>query len=428
MQQLQELVATKDWDAALNMGRQLAENFTLKEDRRKIAKPLADLLREALESPLARQQDKVREVRQKLAEVEMQLPNDESIRAVSASLKRKAELLLVEANRAVDINKDYAKAQDLLALAEDYYPQLPGLRELRQKITQTYPILRIGVRSLAVSQEQKLRLSPAWATTDTELRAVELLFESLIKVSPDADGGERFLPGLALGRPQIVPRGRLVQLPRAWWSNSKPLTSADVQSSIALLKEGATPGLALGRAPAWGDLLDRDAPAHDPFRIHVNFQQGYVEPLSLMTFKIVPERAKIGKSPATLDFAHDPVGSGPFTFAGVKSDGGRTQAVFLANPMYGLRSNKRNLPGIREVRLIQYVNPIEDWKDPQLGLHVLLDLTADKAHQLRQRGRELNLTMPAPLPGNRRVYFLAVNHGTRQLQDAKVRRGAGPGH
>src|SRR5437763_13270023 len=61
--------------------------------------------------------------------------------------------------------------------------------------------LRVGVRRLPE------RLSPALATTDNELRAVELLFQGLVKISEGPDGVSSFRPALADGPPRLVPQG-----------------------------------------------------------------------------------------------------------------------------------------------------------------------------------------------------------------------------
>ncbi len=406
---LQELVDAGSWDEALTLGRRLSETFPLKEDHLLIADPLARLLKGALDNPLASREKRL-EVRQKLAEMQERYKDNPKIQGISDGLKSQAQELVRLAERA-QAQKDPGLAQDLLAKAEEVYPQLPELRAKRLAANRDYPILKIGVRQLPK------KMSPGWATTDSERRAVELMFESLVRVSIDAEGVQHFVPGLALGRPQAVSLGRIFQMPRnAFWSNNQPLTQADIRYSVERLKLGS----GSGRAPAWGDLLE-PIEIVDPFRINMNLTQGYLDPMSLMTFKVLPQPFLL-KGPAadTEDFSLDPVGSGPFVYAGQRSEGGRKYSAFLANPNYRSRTGKTGLPRIRELRLVQYVDPVEDLKN--LKLHMLLDLTPKQMQEIRQQGPELRVTAPSPLAGNRRVYFLAVNHRIRTLQNTNLRR------
>src|SRR5262249_32020309 len=132
-------------------------------------------------------------------------------------------------------------------------------------------------------------LTPGLAVTDSELRAVELLFESLIKVVPAPDGSMQFKPGLADGRPRVAPLGRQFHLPKlAVWSPDKDnkereTPPADIRYSVDQLKKGLA-----GRHAAYGDLLE-EVEVTDPTRVTLNLKDGYLEPLAMMTFKLVPE-------------------------------------------------------------------------------------------------------------------------------------------
>jgi hypothetical protein len=89
---------------------------------------------------------------------------------------------------------------------------------------------------------------------------------------------------VAEGRPRTVPLGRVFRLPHnAFWSDGRPLTAVDVRESLGLLKKGSV----VGALPALGELLD-DVSVDDPFRVQLKLKQGFVDPLSLMTFKIMP--------------------------------------------------------------------------------------------------------------------------------------------
>src|SRR5262245_63367366 len=94
------------------------------------------------------------------------------------------------------------------------------------------------------------------------------------------DVGQRqsYLPGLAVDRPRLIPLGRLFQLdPDAYWSNGKRVTAADVRGTVQLLqKAGAENTIAEVR------------PGNDAFQVGITLKQGLLDPLSAMTFKILP--------------------------------------------------------------------------------------------------------------------------------------------
>src|SRR5262249_35853408 len=147
--------------------------------------------------------------------------------------------------------------------------------------------------------------SPSWACTDTEHQVVEMLFESLVKLSPDSSGVSHYNPGLAEGKPREIPlsrqMGREFRLPKnATWSNRQPLAAADILHSWNMLDKG--------RLPGWGELIDRDKMRGGSSKIEVSLRQGYLDPLAPFTFKIIPD----GSNPDTSDFATKPVTSGPF--------------------------------------------------------------------------------------------------------------------
>jgi ABC-type oligopeptide transport system substrate-binding subunit len=415
MEQMKELGREQNWDSALTLGRRLWDTYLVEEDQARIAEPLAALLEQAGKDP-GTNREKMREARQRLVELVGRYPNNKTFVAIQEKLEKQAQELFRLFRQARD-RKEYASAQDLLQQAEETWPRLKALRDHRVEVSGTDPVLRVGVRHLPKF------LSPRWATTDSELRAVELLFESLVKVSPDGQGVLRYQPGLSHGRPALLARGRQFQLPRnAFWSNDKPLTPGDVRYSVRQLKQG----LATGRAPAWGQLLDEVRAEDDPFRVNVLLNQGYLEPLSLMTFKILPHPSVLdrGLSADKEEFALDPVGSGPFKFAGERrNDRARPYIAFTANLNYASRTGKQGQPRIREVQFYAYdkdkPNPIEDLKN--LDLHLLLDLNAGEATALEQQAAGLSVKLEPPQASNRRVYFLAVNHRNLALQNPDLR-------
>ena len=94
---------------------------------------------------------------------------------------------------------------------------------------------------------------------------------------------------------------------------------------------------------------------------------------AVMTFKILPN-----DRPDDEAFARQPVGSGPFTYGGQRTEGGRTYAVFPRNPAFGKRVGRANLPTIEAVWMVASRQPAADFKAGKVHL-VLTRATADLA-------------------------------------------------
>jgi hypothetical protein len=273
LKQLETLTEARDWDQVLALTRRLAETYVRKEDQERIARPVAELLKKSLEDPTG-SDDKKREARKRLHELEVQFPDSPVFKPISEGLREQAQRLL-DAAKALGEDKEQLKkdreklkrALGLLDQAMETWPQLPGLHAYRLELAETHPVLRVGVRGPLPKY-----LSPARACTDTELRAVEMLFESLCKLVPDDAGIFRYQMGLAEGRPQVVPLGRHFRLPRnALWSNGKDeLNATDVRQTVRLLQAGA----GTGRSAAWGLLLDKVEVKGDPFQVTLKLNRG----------------------------------------------------------------------------------------------------------------------------------------------------------
>jgi ABC-type transport system substrate-binding protein len=422
--QLQSHTAAKDWNTAFALATRLADSFPGDTDQRKIAPHIVDLLRQALaenQLKLTINAGQLREAHRRLRGLMERLPDDPQVKALRAQLEKQAQKLYDAAQDIAKSGKpaDLARAQELLREAEELYPALEGLRNLRAEVRQKYPILRVGVRELPQY------MSPNTAVSDPELRAVELIFEGLVKFAPDGAGRGRFEPGLAEGRPQVIELGRSFRLPgNALWSDNEPLTLDDVKATMQALRDGRGPGHSL----AWQNLFAPErvvtsGGGRDGFRVNVHLSKGYIEPLALMTAKILPKSAVKPGQEDSESFGARPVGSGPFVYAGRQSEQGRTFAAFVPNANYAARPGKFGMPRFREVRFYLYQDEsvLDDVRNKQLDL--VLDLTADEAAQLRD-GREkyrFAVRMPAANEPNRRVYFLAVNHRRAPLDDKNLR-------
>src|SRR6185437_12873172 len=119
-----------------------------------------------------------------------------------------------------------------------------------------------------------------------------------------------------VGRPRVIPLGRRLRLPaNAYWSDNERLNATDVRGTVALYQQRRT-GVAPGQAylsPAWAELLEGAEVRGDPFHVNLTLRQGYLEPLSLMTFKVLPGHVlrRLNTQRAWETFAKKPVGSGP---------------------------------------------------------------------------------------------------------------------
>jgi ABC-type transport system substrate-binding protein len=419
IEQLNALADAKDFDRAFALTRRLAAAYTSPEEQGQIAKPLTELLKKALDSETF-SDAQIRAARQRLRKLAEQFPGSKAIKPITDSLREQAEALLDEAQRKGKDPATRARALDLLKQAEETWPQLPGLRGFRMDMAQTYPILRVGLRG-----DLPRFLSPSRACTDNELRAVELLFESLVKLTPDESGVVRYHTGLAEGRPAVVALGRRFSLPRgALWSNGRDLTANDVRFTVRHLLgkvqvQGRPDVPPEPRVGVWLGLLEAPVVGNDPYQVTLSLRQGYLDPLGLMTFKVLPDGA-----PAPVDseaFAQKPVGSGPFEYKGTKPDDqGREYTGFLANANYGSRPSKLGLPRIQEVRFYRTEDPVKDLDGGVIDL--ALDLTAQQAEALKKKGPEVTVSVPPrPVP-NRRVYFLAVNLRRPALASVELRR------
>ncbi len=415
LEELDDRVQARQWDDAFALTKELAGTYRSPQDQTRIAGPLAGLVRESLASVDEQQRA---EARRRLRQLEDLFPNSALIQPVSDELQKQAKALFEAAKQ--ENNKE--QRDQLLKEAREAWPGLPGLRSYAIQQSNQHPTLRVGVRELPG------RMSPGRASTDSDLRAVELLFESLVKLEPDGAGGARWAPGLALGRPGLVPRGRRFQLPPdARWSGGERMTARDVAETVNLIKAGR-----LTRRPrAWGAKLDRIDNIADPYQVYLTLPQGWLDPLALMNFKVLPP----GVDPDSPDFAANPRGSGPYVYApNIHTDEGRACVAFTANPNYAARPGKAGLPLIDEIHFIAYTfkdekdykNDHKDELDAALQdgpgrLDLLLDLNAREAAALARNAADLHVKLTGRAAPNRRIYFLAVNNEKAQLDNAAFR-------
>jgi ABC-type transport system substrate-binding protein len=401
MEQLKELAQKQEWEKVVELARDLANTY--KDKRDIIFRPIADMIKSALRGQIATE-EKRREALKRLRELEREFPGNEELQPLSDALQKEAQSYF-ETAQDLAKEKKVQQALDYVRRAEEIYPQLKGLGKLKMELNLEHPILRVGVRG-----PMPQFFSPAWARTDNERRIVDLLFESLVKLVPDQAGGYRYCRGLSESKPQVATLGRRFELPHnATWSDNRTITSADVEFSLKLLQAGK----GVGRSSVWGELFLAAERKGGPFRVTLQLRQGFLDPLGLMTFKILPANQKVNLE----EFAKNPVTSGPFHLKGMQSEDGRQSLVFTANPEYGSRPTKNNAPHIQEIRFYTSTNPVEEISNGKLDL--VLDLTAKEAADLLDKP-SIEVPLPSPNVPNRRIYFLAIN--TVKLSDAGLRR------
>jgi peptide/nickel transport system substrate-binding protein len=404
LEHLRLLADHDDWAKAVELVDRLGKLHGDQQTQEQLAQQLARMAESSY------QQKNYPQARQRARVLEEQFPNAPAARSLEDQFQQRALALLNQARQKDEAN-DRPAAMQLLTLAEGLAPRLPGLRDYRLRLSNAYPTLLVGVHKLPEF------FSPATAVADSEIQALELLFESLVKVhanSADAhestgSGVERFEPELSSSNPEVIPMGRRFHLRRdAYWSNGDRVTAADVNRTAHLLKS-------TGHDPSWGELVEGPLPSADPFLASLRMHQGFLEPLSLMTFKILPASANLERLDDP-DFARHPVGSGPFMLKPASEVG---TVTFIANPSYH-RSDQPGLPQIREIRFIHSENPAIDFQKG--GLHLLLDLPTEALQAIKSLDNVTYKTFR-----NRRIYFLAVNHRLSALQDVRLRKAIGYG-
>jgi ABC-type oligopeptide transport system substrate-binding subunit len=411
LEELRSLQASQDWDGLYVLTRRLMGIYPLAEDRARIAVPLAEEINRVLTSgsPLISEERK-RQALQRLHSLEEQVPGNAVVRGLGRRMQVKAQGFLDRAREHKKAHPDdLATVQALIRQAEEVCPDLPGLHSFKLELGES--VLRVGVRQLPEL------LSPARAWTDNEVRVLEMLFEGLVKQCPDSSGLLRYRPGLAEELPRIVSLGREFQLPRnARWNEDRALDAGDVRFSVRQMRTCPL----TGRWLAQGEMLEDVELRGHAHQVTLRLRHGFLDPLALMTFKIVPQNSK----PDGEEFARRPLGSGPFVYAGRMSpaEEGHEYMSFRANPFYASRANKLGLPRLREIRLFTYNKALSDLRD--LRLNLILDLTADEAADLAKEAGSLGMRVPLPGPTtpNRRVYFLAVNQRKPPLDNAKIRQ------
>ncbi len=407
--QLKALANARDWAGVLELAAQLMDIYP--RDREVSGAIIAVHVQRLIEGLIDDKPDTFIAARQGLEQLERQFADTrqhEAAQPLRDRLQAKAGQLLKRVRELAE-KKNLSAAVATLRTAENIWPQLPGLQELRQKLG-LYNPLGVGVHFLPSL------VSPTVAISDADRQGVELVFESLLRPVADPLGGQRYEPVLAAGAPRLIPLGRQFQLVRdaCWYRAGKggedlidePVTAADVSRTVALYQKS-------GRYPEWSELLGEARVEDSAYQLRLSLRQGWLDPLGLMSFKVLP--AKYLEKIDDRAFAANPVGSGPYQYLGIKREASVEFALFLANPTYGRRAGKQDLP---RIQAIHFYKPRDEVQDFTRGnLHLLLDLPTPSIKKLKGVPKVTVHTLR-----NRRVWFLAVNHRKERLQKVEVRR------
>ena len=240
LDQLRILTDAKDWKGAFELASRLMEKYGKEgEFQVEVARLLAANAGQAIQG-----QD-FREARIRLLLLEKDFPDSKEAKSVRQILRSKAQAIVDKARKLESEDKTQEALAEL-ETAEGIYPQLPGLHDLILRLNKKYPVLYVGVHDLPE------RMVPGLAFTDSEKQAVELMFESLVKLMYSPASGQRYETALAGDMPQLLPLGRRFPLlHNAYWSDGKLVTATDVRDTVRILSDPKWPGY----VPEWADFM-----------------------------------------------------------------------------------------------------------------------------------------------------------------------------
>src|SRR5262249_25006916 len=197
--QLDETLKENDWDAASDLARDIGRRYPEKDVQERVAKRLAKYIAEELPKG-GLTPERLREVRDKLRQLEIHFPGSNAVEVIGADLKKQAADLFARGMQLIKA-KQNQQGLDLLKQALDLYPTLPDLQTTYWRESKVYPTLRVGVKDMPIY------MAPRVAWTESERNAVEMIFESLVTQVPEysddrQDVAERYVPELAERMPQ----------------------------------------------------------------------------------------------------------------------------------------------------------------------------------------------------------------------------------
>jgi peptide/nickel transport system substrate-binding protein len=161
---------------------------------------------------------------------------------------------------------------------------------------------------------------PAYATTMSEARLNELLFESLVTDDRDLATTGQLASGWTVAADRMSMEIKV--RPDARWHDGRPVTAGDVAFTVEALRAEASLSPEAGRV-AWIDRVE----VTDELTAVLHFVAPEAAPEDKLRFKILPRHRFAGTTLSrTDDFRRDPVGSGPYELKRFNDDGSVTLA------------------------------------------------------------------------------------------------------
>jgi ABC-type transport system substrate-binding protein len=319
---------------------------------------------------------------------------------------KRARALVEEAEKAMEGElDDQRRAVGLLLTARHIWPDVPQIDRLILRAKRNYPVLNVAIF------EEPGTFEPLGAESLSEWQACQLLFDWLFE--PDESGGQfyrgPFVPqggysqsGLGLKQSVTIDRGHR-------WNDGKPITAYDVENSLRLQNDPRSANFDPERAR-----FMRDVVVKDPYSLLIELARPHPRPLSLLNIPLLPKHEVAEPPKRGTPFTRAPVGSGPFVVG--KPDAPQ-QTKFVANPVF--RGATQGQPYIKEINFHHYVK----------SSAAVRDLDDGKAH-LMTRLEPLEVPRFSKLTGqfevrsylSNSVYWLAINHRRKPLDDQRVRR------
>ena len=161
---------------------------------------------------------------------------------------------------------------------------------------------------------------PAYATTMSEARLGELLFESLVTDDRDLATTGQLAASWSVAEDRASMRIKLRSDAR--WHDGRPVTTGDVAFTVEALQAPGSLSPEAGRV-AWIERVE----VVDELTAVIHFARPEAAPEDKLRFKILPKHRFAGTTLSrTGEFRRDPVGSGPFELKRFNDDGSVTLA------------------------------------------------------------------------------------------------------
>lgn len=251
-------------------------------------------------------------------------------------------------------------------------------------------------------------LNPIFASSSAEKSAARLLFASLYNY--DSTGRLKGDLAESVSVNDAETEYTIKLLPNIVWSDGAPLTSADVDFTINLLKDPAIGMVNSG----WGSIK---VEVQDARTIKFILSGAYAPFMHALRFPILPEHVLAGVKASELreqPFSQSPVTSGPFALRmlqNVASDGSKKIAHFVANPHY-----RHGTPKLERFQLNAYASRDDI-------------ITALKTNEIMATPELFYNSLPEAIRQNYRSEAFSINNGvfaifnnkSEPLKSVKVR-------